>query len=432
MSSEALRLWLIAMAALVFASAFFSSSEAALFYLDRGQRRRMASGTRAQRLAAGLLADPDRLLTAVLFWNLLVNVAYFTITSIVSLGLEREGRGAEAGLFALAALMTMIVCSEMLPKSLAVLRPTALATLWAVPLSLSVRALDPVRPAIRTANLLARRLFVPRFEPEPYLRVGDLERAVELSTDDAALLEQEQRVLQNIVSLSDIRAEELMRPRVRLATFRPPVALSDLEGRLPPSGYLLLTEADGEEIAGAIPLRELSHLPNERLERFAEPVACVPWCATVAAALETMRRLDRPVAAVVNEHGETIGVLTNDDVLDVIFRRDTSRSERIERREPIRAVAEGVWHVSGMTGLRRLVRQFGVERPPSKSVTVAGVVQEVLERMPEPGDRCRWGPFSLRVLDVPQNGPQDGPQHGQMLVELTLAEDASTWEREDA
>ena len=55
--------WLIAMGLLAFASAFFSASEAALFYLTRHDRRRLASGNRAQRIAAGLLADPDRLLT---------------------------------------------------------------------------------------------------------------------------------------------------------------------------------------------------------------------------------------------------------------------------------------------------------------------------------------------------------------------------------
>ena len=67
-----------------------------------------------------------------------------------------------------------------------------------------------------------------------------------------------------------------------------------------------------------------------------------------------------------------------------------------------------------MTSLRRLARHFHVPRPPSKSVTVAGIVQEVLERLPQPGDECRWGPFQFKVLDA--------PLRGQILVELTLAE----------
>ena len=406
--------WLIAMAVLVLGSAFFSSSEAAYFYLRSSDRRRLASHGRSGRAAARLLKDSDRLLTAVLFWNLVVNLAYFTIASIVSLELKDASHPTQAGAFAFGALLVMIVFSEMLPKSLGVLRPRRLAALFALPLSTMVRIVAPVLPVFRMASLLSRRLLWPRFQPESYLRIGDLERAVELSTSDAALLEQEQKVLQNIVLLSETRADELMRPRLQFLSFRPPVALADLQGQIPPSGYLLVTEPDSDEVAAAIALRQLSSVPTEHLEHHAEPVVHVPWCTAVSEALDAMRRKNRQVAAVVNEFGETIGILTLDDVLDTIFRRTASRSERLLERMPIRRVGPDTWHVTGMTSLRRLVRHFDVPRPPSKSVTVAGVVQETLERLPKIGDQCRWGPFHLTVLDV--------QQRGQLAVELKLAE----------
>ena len=44
----------------------------------------MDSGTRLERTAAQLLSDPDRLLSAVLFWNLVINVTYFAMASILS------------------------------------------------------------------------------------------------------------------------------------------------------------------------------------------------------------------------------------------------------------------------------------------------------------------------------------------------------------
>ena len=404
--------WLAAMAVLVLCSAFFSSSEAAFFYLHRRDRRRLRYGNRPQQIAAGLLADPDRLLTAVLFGNLVVNIAYFTIASIISIDLEHTAPTAAGG-FAVGSLLVIIIFSEMLPKSLAVLRPRRAAALAAIPLAATLRLLDPILPALHAANLLSRRLFWPRFKAEPYLQVGDLERAVQLSTSDAALLEQEQRVLQSIVLLSQIRADELMRPRIQFLSFRPPVSLDDLQGRVPPSGYLLVTEPDSDEVAAAIALRRLSSIPTGHIEHHAEAVVYVPWCTTVAQTLEAMQRHGRQVAAVVNEFGETIGILTFDDVLDTIFSRSTSRSERLLQRVPIRRVAPDRWHVTGMTSLWRLVRHFDVERPASKGVTVAGVVQEVLERLPQMGDECRWGPFRFKVLEA--------PERGQLLVELTMA-----------
>lgn len=407
---------LAAMGVLILASGFFSCSEAALFSLDRRDRRKLSIGSRSAKIALRLLDDPDRLLTAVLFWNLLVNLVYFAILSMISLRFERAGRSAEAAGLAIGALLALIVLSEMLPKTLAVLMPRQLATLLAVPLAASIRVVDPIIPALRTANLLSRRLFCPTFEAEPYLQVGDLERAVQLSTGNAALLMQEQQVLENLVLLSEIRVEELMRPRTNCHVFRPPVSLSDLQGELTPSGYLLVAEPDSDEVAGAIALKSLSQVPTENLEKYADAVVYVPWCTTVAETLEMVFRGVSRVAAVVNENGETIGILSRDDILDTIFSLSGGRVERILSRKPMRLIEPGRWQVNGLTSLRRLRRHFNVDCPVSKNVTVAGVVQEQLERFPEVGDQCTWGPFELRVVEAPQRGP--------MVVELTLVPSA--------
>lgn len=401
------------MAALGVASAFFSGSEAALFYLSWPERRRMAKGNAPQRVAVRLLANPERLLTAVLFWNLVVNFVYFTLVSLAGLRLEQAGSTSAAWLFSIAALVGIIVLGEVVPKSLAVTRPALVASVVGFPLSLLVRALDPIAPVLRWAGLLSQRLFWPRFTGEPYLAVSDLERAVQFSTADASLVEQEQTVLQHIVQLSEMRVDELMRPRTRFRAFCPPVRLSDLQGTLPPSGYLLVTEPESDEVAGAIALRTLATVPGEHLEVLAEAVVYVPWCITVAQALEQMRSTNRQVAAVVNEFGETIGILTQEDILETIFTLAPSRTERLLQRAPIRALGPGVWLVNGMTSIRRLTRRFHVPRPKGFSTTVGGAIHEALERFPEPGDTCRFGPFEFRVLET--------TGHGQMLVELRLA-----------
>jgi CBS domain containing-hemolysin-like protein len=121
---------------------------------------------------------------------------------------------------------------------------------------------------------------------------------------------------------------------------------------------------------------------------------------------------DRDVAAVVNEIGETIGILTYDDLLDTIFTYSPSRSKRFFDRNPIHDIAPGMWLVAGMANLRRLERYLNLKLPPSKSVTVGGVVQETLGRLAAAGDECKWGPLHFKVLEA--------PQRGLMLIQLTL------------
>ncbi len=404
--------WLAAMVILIGFSGFFSASEAALFCLRWPDRRALAAGSRAQRLAEHLLSDPDRLLTAVLFWNLVANVTYFAIATIAAAQLVGTvGRSVIVG-FTFGSILVLIFFSEMLPKSLAVLWPGTFSTLVSIPLAAAVRAVDPILPALRLVKLVSRRLIWPRIEPEPYLEVADLERAIELSTTDAQLLHQEQMLLRNIVSLSEIRVDEWMRPRKHFRVFRPPVALADIRGRMTPSGYLFMTEHNSDEVAASLSLRELSEVPQEHLEYAATPVVYVPWCATVADALEQLHSKSRQAATVVNELGETIGVLTLEDIFDTVFTERAEPSERLLNRHPIQPLGPNGWQVTGMTNVRRLARYFDVDLPPSRSVTIGGVVQETLERIPAPGDECRWGPLALRVIDAPDGGP--------LLVHLTL------------
>ena len=345
------------------------------------------------------------MLTAILFWNLIVNLAYFAVASMISLRLQGSGQRAEAGSVAIGALLLIILFSEMLPKNVAVLRPRLAASIVSLPLTAAIRLVGPLMPAFRLADTLARRLFYPRLIPEPYIAVHDLERAITLSTTDEDLVQRERMVLQNIVSLSDTRVEELMRPRTHYQSFTPPVRRADLNGRLTPSGYLLVTEVDSDEVTAAIRLDRLADLPDEHLEYYASKVVYVPWCALASGALEELRRQDREVAAVINEFGETIGIVTINDIYATMFHIQAHRSQRLLRSASIHREDDGSWTVTGMTTVRRLAKHFRIALPETKSVTVAGVLQEVLQRLPEAGDEVRWGKLRFTVLQASLRGP---------------------------
>jgi CBS domain containing-hemolysin-like protein len=397
-------IFFVAMLVLIAASAFCSCAEAAIFSLQGDDRRALRTGNAAQRIAVELLNRPDRLLTAILFWNLIFNFGFFIVGSVVEYRLHAESRHTESAILMGGSLLAMIVFGEMLPKTVGVQQPRLLSGLTALPIAAMVRALDPVMPIFATANNLLQRVLVPKFEREPYLEISDLERAIELSTDDAKLAALEQSALRNIVLLSELPAEELMRPRNQYEAYPAPLHLEHLEGKLPQVGYLLITDAESDDIEAAIPLKQLTAIPRRHLERLAQPVVYVPWCATVAAILDELRRQERDVASVVNEYGETIGIVTIEDVMETIFEDQSSRSARLLATSSIVPVAPDCWHVTGMTNLRRLSRHFDVPLEPSRSVTVAGILQEQLQRIPVEGDELLWSGFYFRVLEAEDSG----------------------------
>ncbi len=388
------------MVALMACSAFFSLSEAALFCLRWPDRRALVVGGRSARAAELLLQDPDRLLTAVLFWNLMVNVIYFSLTSMVALRIP-SGETSESGLeywFSLAAFVFLVFIGEMLPKSIGIMRPRAIASVVGLPMTIMVRALDPVMPIMRNVSLISRRVLWPGLREEPSLQVADLERAIELSRQDRVLVEQEQKVLSRIVSLTEHEVQEWMQPRGQFRALQPPIRLEDLDQVNPADDYVLITEPDSDEIAAALALHDVQALSTYSLEKQAQRVFYVPWCCSVAEVFEQMHRLDNQVAAIVNELGETVGVLTLHDILDSVFAERPHRSDRLLRRKAIVPNEDGTWQVAGIVNLKRMGRELGADLALSRHITLGGLVHDLLQQVPKVGDQCTWGELNFRVL----------------------------------
>ena len=171
---------------LILLSALFSGSEAALFSLTPRQRRLLPHRGAGGRLADRMLNDSERLLSAILFWNLLINMIYFAIASIIAGRMEASADGGAtlALSFTGGSLLMIIFFSEMLPKSLAVVSPIVVSVWIAIPLRFAVRIVSPILPIVKTSNVLSSRLLWPSFVPENQIDLADIERAVELGTDD--------------------------------------------------------------------------------------------------------------------------------------------------------------------------------------------------------------------------------------------------------
>lgn len=406
---EAAPLWVpgvAAMGCLIFASAFFSGSETALFYLSRDELRLLQTGKKRDRLAAELLRDPDRLLTAVLFWNLVINLLFFAISVVTARRLMAADYRTIAGVIGVGSLMTIILFGEVLPKSLAVVFRLRIAGLVSWPLGIAVRVLDAVLPPLQATTRALHRTFWPHIKREPYLQVDDLERAIEVSEAHAELVEQEQQVLSNILELSEMTAEEIMRPRGTYECRRAPVHLADLNGRVPECGYLMIQHDETDEIISAVPLATLSSVPAEYLEEASEPVVHVPWCGTPAATLQMLRDHLCSVATVVDEYGATIGIITYEDLLDTVLLPQPSRAKRVLRREPVLQVAPGRYHVDGLTTLRHLSSRLEIDHDTNvdRQLTVSGLLHDTLGRFPHVDDAIEWHGLEVKVIDAAPRG----------------------------
>lgn len=160
---------LIAVVLLLSLSAFFSSSESAIFSLpDEWMQSPPEDGTRESRTLQQLRANPHRLLVTLLVGNNLVNIA---ITSIITLLVARfVPPGFTVVIATLSVGVLILVFGEIVPKSYGLGHAESWSLRVARPISYVERALGPVVMLfdITTRWLTARIGGDPHVE-KPYL-----------------------------------------------------------------------------------------------------------------------------------------------------------------------------------------------------------------------------------------------------------------------
>src|SRR5690606_21059206 len=173
-----------------------------------------------------------------------------------------SGHPSLAATLSVAGFFLLILFGEVAPKSLAVAFRRQLSIFASRPLAVAGRILDPVLPFFAATTGALRRMLWPQLKLEPYLELDDIERAVETSELGVEILQLEQQILGRILELSDMTAEELMRPRGTYHVWQPPVHLSDLKARGTIPEIMLFSGEDRDSVTHALLLYDLNALPE--------------------------------------------------------------------------------------------------------------------------------------------------------------------------
>ncbi|MBL4847693.1 MAG: HlyC/CorC family transporter [Planctomycetes bacterium] len=409
-------------------SAFFSSSETALFSLRRHDRDWLrGDGGRAARAALELLARPRSLLVAVLFGNLLVNFLLMALSARVVLSFSQQGpAGVVAGF--LVTTVAVVVIGEVLPKAIAVTASRRVALLAAVPL-LAFRNATAwlTRPLERlvssSLDLVERRL-----PPPASLSDQDLRRFVELHGAEGSIESQASEFLAGAMELGSRRAHEIMTPRVDLVavdlssdTSRDDLIEIVKERQF---GKVLVHEGGGvDQITGYLRTRDVLRSTDGPLADLVRPLWFVPGTKSLESLLREMVERHQQIALVVDEYGGTHGLVTLEDLVEEI----TGDIAREDAAPLLRPSGQGRWVVQGRIPLREVEDLLGVPLPASSATTLSGFLAHELGRIPEVGDTVWQAGVSLRVSIVERRRAREVeislPRPGQRAPQGEVGDD---------
>jgi CBS domain containing-hemolysin-like protein len=206
-------------------------------------------------------------------------------------------------------------------------------------------------------------------------------------------------MIAEVLSLREIRVNELMVPRVDLVTFN---LQEPAEGLLPlfrREKLTMIPVHDGhvDEMRGVIHIKDvLFRTDDQSLTDLVRPIPFLPETTTVENALRRCRRERKKSAFVVDEYGAVLGLITLEDLLEEIVGEIADEYD-VEESPPIERLADGRIRVDGTLGLRDWQEAVGVDLPDLGMDTVGGVVMALLDKVPEKDDRVEHAGLEYTV-----------------------------------
>ena len=373
-----LTLQLILLTLLFVLSFFFSGSETILFSLTGVQRQRIREhDASADAMIGECLNDSAVLLSTLLVGNTLVNFAIATI------GYRIFASNVDGGGFVAIPVMTvgLLVFGEITPKQIALRYAEELAP-WCARLLLFWRTiLAPCNFMLKFSS----RAFAQGLKQERRaLSDAELVSVLESATERGDFSSEDTAMIEGVLRLSELCANDEMTPRVDMKVYDMDLPEPERSASIAKTKhrYLPVIRRSPDVIEGVYD-RETGKI---------EDVPFIPETVTLDDLLVTFRRSGKPMAVVLDEYGGTAGIITPDDVMEIIFGPKVFSSED---NEPM-MVRKGpnTWVIDARANLDEIRRETGAELEAEDADRLSGWVAYHAERLPHVGqeieaDGCR-------------------------------------------
>ncbi len=390
----------VLMVVLLAGSAFFSGAETAFFNLSHRQKKLLReSEHKLQNLAAKLVDKPRQLLGCLSFGNMVVNVLFFAVASVLTMRVEQQVGAAAAAITAGGAFVLLVVAGEILPKSIAYANSKPLSVTAAVPGFLCMQVLGPIVSVLRVLCVepVLRLLIGPAKTPKP-ITTGEFKSLIEQVRRGGLITADENKLLTEIIELGFLKVRHVMQPRVDMAS----CAVTDS----PEAARQLMQEnhltklpvyaGTIDNIVGVVSLRQLLLEGEASLAELVGPVHFVPEQKKVESLLEFFRKSGTDVAIVVDEYGGIAGFVRLEDIAEELL----GPIEITGEAEPVEKIGPFAFRLAGGLSIHDWAPSFSIDPAESGVSTIGGLVTALLGKIPKAGDVARLRNLKFTVERV--------------------------------
>jgi putative hemolysin len=333
----------------------------------------------------------------------------------------RPAAGALSVVLVVLVLTSLsLVVGELVPKRLALTRPESFASSMARPMRLLSKVAHPVVYVLSLATDSIMKLMGVQAVPGPSVTPEEIKVLVDQGAEEGVIEPSEQELVTNVLNLDERTVAAILTPRSEIAFLDVRDPIETTRARVEDRAHSILPLCDGglENVVGLVrTARVLSAIcrgADVDLRAIAEPPLFVPQTMSLMRLLEHFKRSHQPVALVVDEFGDVVGLVSLMDVVSAIV---GDLPGEPGEQSPVVQRADGSWLVEGTTDVETVERALGEdaagladEVTPPRYRTLAGLAMLTLARLPRTGDCFTRGPYRIEIVDM------DGRRVDRVLI----------------
>ena len=380
---------LIILFVLLMLSAFFSSAETALTTVNRIRLRTLAEeGSKRAETVLAITDDSGKMLSAILIGNNIVNLSAASLTTTLAYSFGGSMVAIASGILTVLILLF----GEITPKTMATIHSERMSLIYAPVISIFMKIMTPVIFIINGLSIGV--LFLLRVDPNAKnntMTENELRTIVDVSHEDGVIESDERQMINNVFDLGDARAKDVMVPRVHVtfadidSTYEELIDIfrEDKYTRLP------VFKDTTDNVVGTINMKDLLLYDNTNgfhIKDILREAYFTYEYKNISELLVEMRQASFNIAIVLDEYGETAGLITLEDILEEIV--GEIHDEYDENEEDfIQEIDEREYIVEGSTNLDDLNDRLELDLRSEEYDSLGGFIIERLDRLPEEGDR---------------------------------------------
>ena len=253
-----------------------------------------------------------------------------------------------------------------------------------------------------STNGVLRLLGVDPHAKEDPVSEEDIMLMLDAGADEGSLDENDITYIKNVFKLDRLTAEDVMIPRKAVTVIAADANEAEILTVIEDEGYsrIPVLDPEGDKIIGILPARDYlldRSKPGFTIESVLYQPMYVPETVHLDSLFKDMQRAHNHMVVVVNEYGETSGIVTIEDILEEIVGEIWDESD--EAVTDIQKLDDQTFHVLTGASLEDFLEYFHLEFPEeTEAVTVNGWLTETIGRIPEEGYSFDHENYTITVI----------------------------------